>query len=340
MNPNYYQILGIPADADLATIKKAYRARAKQYHPDLNPNDERAAKRFAVLHTIYLTLSDAESRRQYDATLIGSPKAERKQSTKGTNDNGPRGSNGTQADENEWAWVAEAEENRRRSPQNKPVAANRFYQCIGFGFWLFRIVTFVGIAVIAYKYVEAHRLIGNSAGEQQVSDITAGDQQLAERPHEPQPESFATDALQPPAIDAGNATPVQEALAPQKKKLVVTLNTSRPGSFSDGRTITEEHYDRLVAASTRVANADGAALEFEALTIGVDYVFDAPKGFYPLVIRVTRSNDDNPPAFEITDAGVRLFGLKLSVRTYDNPDGRRPEMRIAPGGVFIGFCKK
>ena len=43
---DYYEVLGIPKDADDAAIKKAYRALAKKYHPDTNPGDAAAAEKF------------------------------------------------------------------------------------------------------------------------------------------------------------------------------------------------------------------------------------------------------------------------------------------------------
>ena len=43
---DYYEVLGIEKSADDATIKKAYRALAKKYHPDMNPGDAEAEKKF------------------------------------------------------------------------------------------------------------------------------------------------------------------------------------------------------------------------------------------------------------------------------------------------------
>ena len=52
--------------ADEATIKKAYRQLAKKYHPDMNPGDKEAEKKFKEASEAYAVLSDAEKRRQYD----------------------------------------------------------------------------------------------------------------------------------------------------------------------------------------------------------------------------------------------------------------------------------
>ena len=43
---DYYEVLGVDKNADEAAIKKAYRALAKKYHPDMNPGDAEAEKKF------------------------------------------------------------------------------------------------------------------------------------------------------------------------------------------------------------------------------------------------------------------------------------------------------
>ena len=63
---DYYEVLGIPKDADDAAIKKAYRALAKKYHPDTNPGDAAAAEKFKEASEAYSVLSDPDKRRQYD----------------------------------------------------------------------------------------------------------------------------------------------------------------------------------------------------------------------------------------------------------------------------------
>jgi DnaJ-class molecular chaperone len=62
--------LGVAKDASGDDIKKAYRAKAKKYHPDLNPGDKAAEKAFKTLQAAYAILSDEEKRRQYDAGEI------------------------------------------------------------------------------------------------------------------------------------------------------------------------------------------------------------------------------------------------------------------------------
>ena len=63
---DYYEVLGVSRDADEATIKKAYRALAKKYHPDMNPGDKEAEKKFKEASEAYAVLRNAEKRRQYD----------------------------------------------------------------------------------------------------------------------------------------------------------------------------------------------------------------------------------------------------------------------------------
>ena len=63
---DYYEVLGVDKNADDATIKKAYRKLAKKYHPDINPGDKEAEKKFKEASEAYAVLSDSEKRRQYD----------------------------------------------------------------------------------------------------------------------------------------------------------------------------------------------------------------------------------------------------------------------------------
>lgn len=63
---DYYEVLGVEKNADEAAIKKAYRVLAKKYHPDMNPGDTEAEKKFKEASEAYAVLSDPEKRRQYD----------------------------------------------------------------------------------------------------------------------------------------------------------------------------------------------------------------------------------------------------------------------------------
>ena len=57
---DYYEVLGVDRGADDATIKSAYRKLAKKYHPDMNPGDTEAEKKFKEASEAYAVLSDAE----------------------------------------------------------------------------------------------------------------------------------------------------------------------------------------------------------------------------------------------------------------------------------------
>jgi len=64
---DYYKTLGIEKNATEEDIKKAYRKLARKYHPDLNPNDKEANKKFQQINEANEVLSDAEKRKKYDA---------------------------------------------------------------------------------------------------------------------------------------------------------------------------------------------------------------------------------------------------------------------------------
>ena len=55
---DYYEVLGVPKDADDAAIKKAYRQLAKKYHPDMNPGDKEAEIKFKEASEAYAVLSE------------------------------------------------------------------------------------------------------------------------------------------------------------------------------------------------------------------------------------------------------------------------------------------
>ncbi|MEO8171619.1 MAG: J domain-containing protein [Sediminibacterium sp.] len=63
---DYYEILGINKNATGDDIKKAYRKLARKLHPDLNPNDKDANKKFQQLNEANDVLSDPEKRKKYD----------------------------------------------------------------------------------------------------------------------------------------------------------------------------------------------------------------------------------------------------------------------------------
>jgi curved DNA-binding protein len=63
---DYYKILGVERTADDKQIKKAYRDLARKFHPDKNPNDKEAERRFKQINEAYEVLSDSDKRAKYD----------------------------------------------------------------------------------------------------------------------------------------------------------------------------------------------------------------------------------------------------------------------------------
>ncbi|GHO65330.1 molecular chaperone DnaJ [Ktedonobacter sp. SOSP1-52] len=63
---DYYKVLGVSKDADKDAIRKAFRKLARQYHPDLNPNNKEAEEKFKEINEAYEVLADPEKRKKYD----------------------------------------------------------------------------------------------------------------------------------------------------------------------------------------------------------------------------------------------------------------------------------
>ena len=63
---DYYKILGVDKTIDQKDVKKAYLKRAKQFHPDLHPDDPKAKAKFQALTEAYDVIGDPEKRRKYD----------------------------------------------------------------------------------------------------------------------------------------------------------------------------------------------------------------------------------------------------------------------------------
>jgi curved DNA-binding protein len=63
---DYYKILGVNKDIPQKDVRKAFLKRAKQFHPDLHPDDPKAKAKFQALNEAYEVISDPEKRRKYD----------------------------------------------------------------------------------------------------------------------------------------------------------------------------------------------------------------------------------------------------------------------------------
>ncbi|XP_063416504.1 protein tumorous imaginal discs, mitochondrial-like isoform X1 [Mytilus trossulus] len=68
---DYYELLGVPKNADAKAIKKAYYELAKKHHPDVSKNDAGSAKKFQDVSEAYEVLSDSTKRREYDTFGMG-----------------------------------------------------------------------------------------------------------------------------------------------------------------------------------------------------------------------------------------------------------------------------
>ena len=63
---DYYEILGLKKNASEGDIKKAFRKLARKYHPDVNPGDKTAERKFKEMNEANEVLSDPKKRQQYD----------------------------------------------------------------------------------------------------------------------------------------------------------------------------------------------------------------------------------------------------------------------------------
>lgn len=82
MNKNPYKVLGVSKDATQAEIKAAYRKLAHKYHPDHNPDDKNAVKKFHAVNDANEILSDPDKRARYDAYEYEEPTPAKKSKKK------------------------------------------------------------------------------------------------------------------------------------------------------------------------------------------------------------------------------------------------------------------
>lgn len=75
----YYQVLGVSIDSTGLEIKKAYREKVKQFHPDLHPNNTHAQEKIQQINDAYAVLGDPDKRKKYDSEqgikIIPSPES-------------------------------------------------------------------------------------------------------------------------------------------------------------------------------------------------------------------------------------------------------------------------
>jgi curved DNA-binding protein len=113
---DYYQLLNISKTASQDEIKKAYRKLAREYHPDVNPDDPNAEEKFKDINEAYQVLSDTEKREKYDR--FGSQWKQYQQT-------------GGRSEDFDWSqWAAQGQ---RGGPQYRTVTQDEFEQMFGGG---------------------------------------------------------------------------------------------------------------------------------------------------------------------------------------------------------------
>ena len=79
---DFYQILGVQPNAIEEEIKKAFRALAKKYHPDMHPDDATMEAKFKEINDAYAILSDSKKREKYDLERNGQNQKKEEKQTK------------------------------------------------------------------------------------------------------------------------------------------------------------------------------------------------------------------------------------------------------------------
>ena len=88
---NYYEVLGVTKDISANELKKVFRKLARKYHPDSNPNDEKAAEMFKRIGEAYETLGDETKRKEYDEKYFANGVFNANVSQKGQQGKRPQG---------------------------------------------------------------------------------------------------------------------------------------------------------------------------------------------------------------------------------------------------------
>jgi curved DNA-binding protein len=116
---DYYEILGVSKNASQEEIKKAYRKLAREFHPDVNPDDPSAEEKFKDINEAYQVLSDAEKRQKYDR--FGSQWKQYQQT-------------GGRTEDFDWSQWASQGARRPGGQQYRTVSQEEFAEMFGGGF--------------------------------------------------------------------------------------------------------------------------------------------------------------------------------------------------------------